>query len=197
MIDLCLRLYSVSIQALNTYQIVILQLDRYNVQLGSMYGTTMLFSLNIFNSNFYAVKTTCFGISQVAFNIQLFNIDLLTRWLCTCRVHFFSRPRVYNSSSSHILQLFIIYLLCTYIWVCVLINFITLLDVSFWGLKTFIKIMLGSIWPLTQKTFFMCLWTTKAQTSLHRCAVGSAPLIFAYWKLSYLDLLRAKVQFSS
>ena len=38
--------------------------------------------------------------------------------------------------------------------------------------------------------------TTQAQTSLRIRAVLSAPLFFAYWKLSYIDLLKAKFQFS-
>ena len=41
------------------------------------------------------------------------------------------------------------------------------------------------------------LRTTLAQTSLCIRAVWSAPLLFAFWKVSYLDLLRAKFQFSS
>ena len=39
--------------------------------------------------------------------------------------------------------------------------------------------------------------TTKAQTSLCIPAVWSASLLFAYCKVSYLDLLRAKFQLSS
>ena len=34
---------------------------------------------------------------------------------------------------------------------------------------------------------------TKAQTSLRIGAVWSVPLLFAYWKVSYLDLLQAKI----
>ena len=41
------------------------------------------------------------------------------------------------------------------------------------------------------------LRTTNAQTSLRIRAVWSAHLFFAYWKESYLDVLRAKVQISS
>ena len=47
------------------------------------------------------------------------------------------------------------------------------------------------------KPVFGGLRTTKAQTSLRIRAVWSAPLFFAYWKVSYLDLLRPKFQFSS
>ena len=38
---------------------------------------------------------------------------------------------------------------------------------------------------------------TNWQTSLHICAVYSAPLLFAYWKVAYLNLLQAIFQFSS
>ena len=48
-----------------------------------------------------------------------------------------------------------------------------------------------------RKPVFGDLGTTKAQTSLRICAVWSAPLLFAYWKVSYLDLLQTKFQFSS
>ena len=48
-----------------------------------------------------------------------------------------------------------------------------------------------------EKTCLRGLETTKAQTSLPIRAVRSAPLLFSYLKVSYLDLLRAKVQFSS
>ena len=48
-----------------------------------------------------------------------------------------------------------------------------------------------------RKPVFGGLRTTKAQTSLRIRAVWSAPLLFAYWKVSYLDLLQAKFQFSS
>ena len=39
--------------------------------------------------------------------------------------------------------------------------------------------------------------TTKTHTSLRICAVWSAPLLFAYLKVSYLDLPQAKFQISS
>ena len=42
--------------------------------------------------------------------------------------------------------------------------------------------------PQREKT---CLWgfrTTKVQTSLHIRVVSSANLLFAYWKVSYLNL---------
>ena len=48
-----------------------------------------------------------------------------------------------------------------------------------------------------RKPVFGGLRTTQAQTSLRIRAVWSAPLFFAYWKVSYLDLLQAKFQFSS
>ena len=41
------------------------------------------------------------------------------------------------------------------------------------------------------------LRTTQAQTSLRIRAVWSAPLLFAFWKLSYVDLLQVKFLFSS
>ena len=50
---------------------------------------------------------------------------------------------------------------------------------------------------VARKPVFRGLQTTQAQTSLRIRAVWSAPLLFAYWKVSYLDLLRAKFQFSS
>ena len=48
-----------------------------------------------------------------------------------------------------------------------------------------------------RKPFFGGLWTTRVQTSLHICAVWSAPLLFAYCKVSYPCLIQAKFQFSS
>ena len=48
-----------------------------------------------------------------------------------------------------------------------------------------------------RKPVFEGLRTTRAQTSLRISAVWSAPLLFTYWKVPYLDLLRAKFQFSS
>ena len=36
--------------------------------------------------------------------------------------------------------------------------------------------------------------TPKAQTSLHIQAVWSPPLLFAHWKVQFLDLLQAKFQ---
>ena len=47
------------------------------------------------------------------------------------------------------------------------------------------------------KPVFGGLPTTKAQTNLRVHADRLAPMIFAYWEVSYLDLLRAKFQFSS
>ena len=51
--------------------------------------------------------------------------------------------------------------------------------------------------PRKGKLVFGGLQTTKAQTSLRIRAVCSAPLLFANFKVSYLDLLRPKFQFSS
>ena len=53
------------------------------------------------------------------------------------------------------------------------------------------------IGPQREKT---CLWefaTTQAQTSLRIRAVWSAPLIFAFGKVPYVDLLQMKFKFSS
>ena len=52
-------------------------------------------------------------------------------------------------------------------------------------------------WASTRENLFGALRTTKTQTSLRICAVWSAPLLFAYCKVSYIDLLHAKFQFSS
>ena len=49
----------------------------------------------------------------------------------------------------------------------------------------------------TTKPVFCRLGTTKAQTSLRIRADCYAPLLFALWKASYLDLLRPNIQFSS
>ena len=48
----------------------------------------------------------------------------------------------------------------------------------------------------TRKPVFGGLQTAKVQTSLRIRAVWSAPLLFAYWKVSYLYLLQAKFQYS-
>ena len=48
-----------------------------------------------------------------------------------------------------------------------------------------------------KKPVFGGLRTTQAQTSLCIRPEGSAPLFFTFWKVSYLELLRAKFQFSS
>ena len=48
-----------------------------------------------------------------------------------------------------------------------------------------------------RKTVFRGLRTTKAQTRLRIPAVWSAPLLFTFWKVSYINLLQAKFQFSS
>ena len=51
--------------------------------------------------------------------------------------------------------------------------------------------------PQCEKTCLGGLWTTQAQTILRICADLSAPLLFAYPEVSYLDLLRGKFQLSS
>ena len=43
-----------------------------------------------------------------------------------------------------------------------------------------------------RKHVFGDLQIRQAQTSLHIRAVWSAPLLFAFWKVSYLGLLQAK-----
>ena len=48
-----------------------------------------------------------------------------------------------------------------------------------------------------RKPVFRGLRTTKAQTSLRIRTVLSAPFLFAFWKVLYLSLLRAKFQISS
>ena len=50
---------------------------------------------------------------------------------------------------------------------------------------------------VARKPVFGGLPTIKVQTSLRICAVRSAPLFFAYWKVLYLDLLQANFHFSS
>ena len=50
-------------------------------------------------------------------------------------------------------------------------------------------------WTATEKNCLQRLVTTKAQISLRICQVSSATLLSAFWK-SYLDSLRAKLQFS-
>ena len=53
------------------------------------------------------------------------------------------------------------------------------------------------MWALdARKSVFGGKQTTKAQTSLRIRAVWSAPLLFAYCKLSFLDV-QAKILFSS
>ena len=46
-----------------------------------------------------------------------------------------------------------------------------------------------------RKPVFGGLQTTKAQTSLRISAVRSASLIFAFWKVLYLNLLRMQFRF--
>ena len=47
--------------------------------------------------------------------------------------------------------------------------------------------------PRPEKTCLRGWRTTKAQTSLFIRAVWSAPLLFAYWKVSYKNFLQAKI----
>ena len=48
-----------------------------------------------------------------------------------------------------------------------------------------------------RKPVFGGLGTTQAQTSLRIRAVWSAPLLFAFWKILYVNFLQVKFQFSS
>ena len=48
-----------------------------------------------------------------------------------------------------------------------------------------------------RKPVFGGLWTTQAQASLRICAVWSVPLLFAFCKVAYVNLLQVKFQFSS
>ena len=57
-----------------------------------------------------------------------------------------------------------------------------------------IGIIMGLV---ARKPVFGGLRITKAQTSLRVRAVWSAPLLFAYWKVSYLYLLQGNFRFSS
>ena len=50
---------------------------------------------------------------------------------------------------------------------------------------------------VVRKPIFGGLRTTQAQTSLRIRAVWSAPLLFAFWKVSDLDLVLAEFQLSS
>ena len=47
----------------------------------------------------------------------------------------------------------------------------------------------------TRKPLFGGLRTTQAQTSLLMPAVWSVPLLFAFWKVSYVNLLQVKFNF--
>ena len=46
--------------------------------------------------------------------------------------------------------------------------------------------------PRCEKTCLQCFRTAKVQTS-----PASTPLLFAYWKITYLNLLQANFRFSS
>ena len=50
---------------------------------------------------------------------------------------------------------------------------------------------------IVRRPVFDGLRTTKAQTSLRVRAVSSAPFLFILWKVSYVNLLQVKFQFSS
>ena len=50
---------------------------------------------------------------------------------------------------------------------------------------------------VARKPVFRGLRTTQAQTSLRIRAVWSAPLLLALWKVSYINLIQVKFQFSS
>ena len=49
----------------------------------------------------------------------------------------------------------------------------------------------------TRKPVFAGLRKQNAKTSLRIPVVWSAPLLFANWKVLYVDLQQAKIQFSS
>ena len=49
---------------------------------------------------------------------------------------------------------------------------------------------------VARKPVFEDLRTTQAQTSLRICSVWSAPFLFTIWKVSYVNLLQVKLQFS-
>ena len=65
------------------------------------------------------------------------------------------------------------------------------------SLVRYLDIDLELIGPQCEKTCLRRFANTKAQTSLRIHEDWSAPLLFAYRKVSYLDLLRAKFQFTS
>ena len=50
---------------------------------------------------------------------------------------------------------------------------------------------------VARKPVFGGFWTTQTQTSLRIRAVWSAPLLFAFRKVPYVDLLQMNFQFSS
>ena len=60
-----------------------------------------------------------------------------------------------------------------------------------------VPIWYRQIGPQHEKTCLLSLWIIKVQTSMCICAVWSAHLFFAHWKVSYLDLLQVKYRFSS
>ena len=62
--------------------------------------------------------------------------------------------------------------------------------------KTIFKDSSSNMGLDARKPVFGGLWTTKAHISLRKCAVWSAPLLFPYWKASYLDLLQARFHYS-
>ena len=53
------------------------------------------------------------------------------------------------------------------------------------------------IWASMRENLSLWVATTNRKTSLSICPVCSGPLLFTYWKVSYLILLQVKFQFSS
>ena len=62
--------------------------------------------------------------------------------------------------------------------------------------KGYVKLPFAYMGLVATKLVFWGLWTTQAQTSLRIRAVWSAPLLFAFWKILYVNLLLVKFQFS-
>ena len=82
----------------------------------------------------------------------------------------------------------------------------TLVDISFhelivWHLLKFSSIMCITVLLLlglnARKPVFGGLQTTLAQTSLRICKVWSVPLLFAFWKVPYVNLQQVKFQYSN
>ena len=85
-----------------------------------------------------------------------------------------------------------------------LMRYRNILQHAFFLLFNFIIHVLDKdqIWPYyymglyARKPFFAGFWTTKAQFSLCIHTVWSAPLLFAYRKVSYQNLLQMKFHYS-